>query len=122
MPEEEKSVTFVVGGQELVAPVLTIQRLDKLWPSIEEMGKKLGLLEYTRHMSRVIAVATEKDEDKIDSTSLEDLGKQIARRLRATEVEATNEPFAQLLRISGMGVPAGGKAPATSPSTGTGTE
>lgn len=98
----EEKIIFVVGGEELVAKLVTVQRLRKMWPAIEKLGANLPMVEYMHYISQIIAVAVEDNLDKIDSTILEDLGKLVERKLLPNEVKATNLPFAALLKSAGL--------------------
>lgn len=116
----DEKIIFVVGGQDLTALPVTVQRLRKMWPSIEVLGATMPMTDYMVHISRIISVATEVDEDKIDRMSLEDLGKLIERKLLPSEIKGTNLPFSALLKSAGL---TGGAAPGNveSHSTETGT-
>lgn len=115
-----EKISFVVGGEEMVAKLVTVQRLRKMWPAIEKLGANLPMVEYMHYISQIIAVAVEDNLDKLDSVSLEDLGRLVERKFLPSEVSGTNLPFAALLKSAGLtGGSASGNVESHSTETGT---
>lgn len=98
----DEKIIFVVGGEEMVAKLVTVQRLRKMWSAIEKLGTNLPMVDYMHYISQIIAVAVEDNLDKLDNTTLDDLGMAIERKLLPSEIRGTNLPFSALLKSAGL--------------------
>lgn len=118
MTKEDK-VKFIVGGKEMVAHDVTLQRLKKMWPAIETAGSSTNRLTLSTSLAQVVGVLTEESPDVLDSTSLEALGLNIERYMLSTELDGLNVQFVKMLKLAGLGGEPGEAQAASSTETGT---
>jgi|SRR5579885_2177950 hypothetical protein len=102
---DKNSVTFIIGGEEISVPALTLWVLENCENDLKTLGPEISWTSYARKVVNIIACALDKNPD------------ELAKRCTVQEMRNLGPTFLQLMEISGFEM--GNAGAATADGTGT---
>lgn len=108
------SVMFVIGGEEIVVPALTLYVLDAKKDALRSLGPDLSMTEYGVLVIEIIAEALKDSRPELTQ-------EELLRHCSWPETLELPARMAELLTVSGFTGSAPGEVEAASPGTGTST-